>query len=145
MSEEVAEAQVGEEMGSCYGTWDPKFEECVSKCKISAKCRKSTLESAKPKPVETERVPVDNEQEAQEMDPVEFLLQSIKGRYEVDDVQKNGMRAFRVRDGKKIIGTVKILASGRTQVSTDNAKLQLELGLQDCRQASQVFQAIIMA
>ena len=145
MSEEVSESQVGEEMGSCYGTWDPKFEECVSECRIAAKCRKSTLESAKPKPVETERVPVDEETKMEDMDPVEFLLQSIKGRYEVDAVEKNGMRAFRIRDGKKRIGTVKILASGRTQVSTDNAKLQLELGLQDCRQASQVFQAIIMA
>jgi len=145
MSEEVAEVSVGEDMGSCYGTWDPKFEECVSQCKIAAKCRKSTQESAKPKAIEPERVPVEEEIAMEDMDPVEFLIQSIKGRYEVDVVEKNGMRAMRIRDGKKNIGTVKILPSGRTQVVTDNAKLQLQLGLQGCRQAAQVFQAIIMA
>jgi len=133
---------IEKEPGACFGTWDPKFDECTSRCRVSEKCRVNTQNAGKPAPA----APVTEEaMELPEMDPYDYLVECLKGRFDVQSGEKNGVRRCRFRKDGKVVGHVTVLASGKSQFVTTNSKLQLDEGMDSTKQAGQIAQAILMA
>jgi len=148
MSDDIAgdcneKVDVYKNRGGCFGTFDDKFDDCTIKCMLAERCRKDTLSASRP--AEPSVSVDDSVPEFREMEPIDYLLECLKGRFDVDEVNRKDVRAFRFRKGKIVRGMVTILPSGRIQFKTSDARLQIDSGLKSCKQASEIFKAILLA
>jgi hypothetical protein len=128
------------DLAECYGEWDQKFKECTEDCTLGEQCRRATLAAQKPKPPAPA---LEAETELPEMDPVEFLLESIKGRYDIEAVKKAKATIYRVRKDTDRVARVTVVDNGMVQIETRSAKLQLK-ALESVKQASEIFKALLV-
>ena len=142
MANEVTGAE--KEVGSCFGTWDPRFEECASKCTVAEKCRKALKDAGKPKPVEEiPKQTVEPAEEIPDMDPFQFLLFRLSGKYKQQAAEKDGEKRFRFMDGKRIHARIVVAKTGKMLIETDDVKIQLNKGCETTEQVSFMFRAFL--
>lgn len=133
--------------GACFGQYDKSFNECANECQIRQKCKEKTKQAPKPvTPVEEAADGLgDGVEEFAEMNPRDFLVESLKGRYEVmvKDTPKGYMVAGR-RNGKMAV-KVMIIPSGKVliEVVENGAKLQLP-ALESPRQVLGIVKALLI-
>jgi hypothetical protein len=132
---------VSQEMGRCFGQYDAKDSACVSMCAISKRCKKDKEAQLKPA---TEIIKEDTE-EIQEMNPVDYFLECLKGRFDVKEAYTDLMTAFQFSKNGKVLGTIKILKDDSVLLKAKNAQLILNNGFQSCKQANEIFHSVLLA
>ena len=133
-------ASVDTVMVECFGEWDIGFRECTVVCEVRVMCEKQT----KAAPTLAPSAPaLEGVEELPEMDPKEFLIEMLKGRYDLETSTTDGVMSIRCRkDGRGRV-SIKITEAGRYYFQTQGVKCQLEK-LESVRQASYIFKAILV-
>ena len=140
---EEEKSGVDKVVGSCFGTWDPRFEECASKCTVAEKCRKAQTDAGKPKPADLAKQVTEPEEELPEMEPFAYLLFRLSGKYKQQGKEKGGEARYRFLDGKRVHARIVVAKNGKMLIETDDVKIQLNEGLKTTQQVSYLFRAFL--
>lgn len=133
-------AGIDKEAAACFGEWED-VPDCTGKCEISDRCKKQTKMAPKPAGPPQALEPI---HELPEMDPKDYLIQSMKGKYDTEEVMNGATEVIRCRRDGKLLAKVQIKETGRYHylISTKKGKLQLSK-LESVKQAHEIFKALL--
>ncbi len=139
---EVVDPAENEMWPACFGTYDEAFIECTKKCELRDRCK------AHKNQVPPKATPIEEEaaiEEFPEMEPKEYLVESLKGRYKVSVKKEGALEIYNcMKDGKPAV-QVRVTASGRYLMRCPALGVVLQLDkLESVRQASQLFKALLV-
>lgn len=129
----------------CFGEYDESYTDCTEVCEIRDMCKKQTKLAPKPAmPVEPEETMV---AEVEEMEPREYLVEVLKGRYKVRHGEKKG-KGFMAQAFKddELVVEVKITVSNKCliKVLPTDVTVQLLDGLESCQQVMYIGKAFLV-
>lgn len=141
-TEIIDSTQELKDLAPCFGSWDENFKECTERCELRERCKSHLEMAAKPAPP---RPPKEEVEEIPELEPRDYLVECLKGRYEVlvKDTEKGFMIAGR-KNGRMVVKVI-IIPSGKVLVDviSTGAKLQLP-ELESCRQVLNISNALFV-
>lgn len=135
----------GKAKAKCFGQFDAAYTECTSECALSPQCKQFTEKAPKAAPPAP---PLEETESFPEITAHEFLIQSLKGRYEVQEkkIEKSDkpslINYLCYKDGAGV-AQIGLLDDGRYLFKTEKATLELE-ELESVKQASEIFKAILI-
>lgn len=132
----------GQEGPQCFGQWDAAYIECTEQCALSSQCKRMTEQAPKAAPPTK---PLEEVEKLPEISPYEFLLQSLKGRYNVKE--STGKKNFKIlicnKEGYGDVAQIGITEAGRYCIKTEKVKLQID-EIDSVRQAAEIFKAFLI-
>jgi hypothetical protein len=123
----------------CFGEYDAKYEDCTKICLMRVQCERHTNQAPKPAPPAPELDPIN---EVPDMSAHEFLVSSLNGRFEVDEVVKGSMTIYNCRKDGNPVGQVRKTESGKYLFRTRNATLEIS-SLDETKQVHYIVQALL--
>jgi hypothetical protein len=124
----------------CFGQFDAAYTECTQDCALSPQCKKFTEQAPKAAPPAP---PLEETESLPDITPHDFLIQSLKGRYEVEEKKKGGLTNYLCYKDGAGVAQVGSLDDGRYLFRTQKATLELK-ELESVKQASEIFKAILI-
>lgn len=115
---EVREAIGGVE-GACFGNYDENSEDCAS-CGIRSRCELKTSE------IYSGQDSVGESSVAFDVDPVDYLIDVLKGKYVMSVGSRGKFKNHYFRDGKKPKVMISISReTGNIMIRTESSKVEL--------------------
>ena len=108
----------------CFGHWLVSHSECC-KCAVRDECEKRTKSRADDKTQEMEGE--DHGEYEEVIDPLDYILQSLSGRYEMEfDETEKKIKVYKFSKDGQGIATIGVAESGKIMVAVRGAKKILE-------------------
>jgi hypothetical protein len=123
----------------CFGEYHPQETDCTDICLINNQCKVYTQKTPSPP---TSVPELDAVAQLPDMSPHDFLVESLKGRYEIAERDNGNIKEIFCRKDGNPVAQVVLTKSGRYLFRTQKSKLQLE-ELESVKQASEIVKALL--
>jgi hypothetical protein len=126
----------------CFGTWDENFQECTAICELRERCKTHKDKAPTPPPPEPAE---DVVEELPDMDPKDYLIECLKGRYDLETKKNKSVTILNCRKNGKPVIQIRVTATNRylMRVPSKGIMLQMDV-LETVRQASELFKALLV-
>ena len=104
----------------CFGNWLVSHSECC-KCAVRDECEKRTKSRSDDKVQEVEEA--DQGESAEVIDPLDYIIQSLSGRYEMEfDETEKKIKVYKFSKAGQGVSTIGVAESGKIMVAVRGAK-----------------------